>query len=167
MSSPFPTSCHFMVVCLSTFSRRTSASSTPMLRRYCCHAIRTSPVQFAKEALLSGIASCISRVASRELTHCIPHVGCLPLAVHVDMISTLTARPIRTPLSVRHAPAVVGITPGSAPGSGQRHQTPQTCWRCREEKKNARGAEAYSDKLFCVEQKSRVNPIRSCRLRRL
>jgi hypothetical protein len=120
-----------------------------------------------RRLLFSGIASCIHRVASRELTYCIRHVGCLPLAVHVDMISTLKARPIRPPLSVRHAPLVVGITPGSAPGSGQRHQTPQTCWRCREEKKNARGAEAYSDKLFCVEQKSRVNPIRSCRLRRL
>jgi hypothetical protein len=138
-----------------------------MLRRYSCHAIRTSPVRFAKEALLSGIASCVPRVASRELAYCIPHVGCLPRAVYFDMISALRARPFRTPLSVRHAPAVVDITPGSVPGSGQRHQTPQACFCFRAGKKNARGAEAYIDQLFCVEQESRINPIRSCRLGRL
>jgi hypothetical protein len=113
------------VVCLCASSRTTFALSTQMLRRYRCAATKTSSVQFANEALRSGIASCIARVDSHMLTYSIRHRGSLPLAVHVEMMSALTARPLRPPLSVRHASAVVGIALGSAPGSGQRHQTPE------------------------------------------
>jgi hypothetical protein len=82
-----------VIVCLSAFTRTTSASSMQLLRRYCCHVTSTSHVKLAKEPLVSAIISCIPRVVSRLFTYSIRYVETLLLVVPIHVLSARTARP--------------------------------------------------------------------------